>query len=71
MEELVKLVSQRTGLSDDMARKAIDTVVDYISNKVPPIAGLIHNALGVASGAAKQTGEDKPQDTASNLLSRI
>ena len=49
MEELVKLVSQKTGLSKDMAKVAVDTVVGYLKDKLPdPIAGQVD---GVLSGA--------------------
>ena len=35
MEELTKLVAQKTGLSDEMAKVAVDTVIDYLKDKLP------------------------------------
>ncbi len=46
MNELVKLVSQKTGLSEEMARVAVETVVNYLKDKLPaPIAGQIDSVL--------------------------
>ena len=40
MEELVKLVSKKTGISEDAAEKAVKVVLDYLKDKLPaPIAG--------------------------------
>lgn len=52
MEELVKLVSEKTGLSAEIARTAVETVVDYLKKKLPaPIAGQIDSVLGGGGGA--------------------
>lgn len=59
MDELVKLVSQKTGLPDDKARMAVQTVIDYLKKKLPaPVAGQIDAALsgGGVAGAAKSLG---------------
>jgi hypothetical protein len=46
MDELVKLVSQKTGLSEEMSKVAVDTVVGYLKDKLPaPIAGQIDSVL--------------------------
>jgi uncharacterized protein (DUF2267 family) len=36
MDELVNLVTQKTGLSQDDARKAVEVVVNALKNKLPP-----------------------------------
>ncbi len=47
MDELIKLVSQKTGLSEDRAKVAVDTVVGYLKDKLPdPIAAQIDSVLG-------------------------
>ncbi len=61
MDELVKMVSQKTGLPDDKARMAVQTVIDYIKKKLPgPVAGQIDSVLhGGGAGladAAKNLG---------------
>ena len=46
MNELVELVSQKTGLSEEMSRKAVTTVIAYLKDRLPaPIAGQIDNVL--------------------------
>ena len=52
MDELIKLVTQKVGLSADQAKQAIDTVMGFLMEKLPaPIAGQIKSALE-GSGAA-------------------
>jgi len=51
MEELVKRVSERTGLSEDKAKTAVETVVGFLKERLPaPIAGHIDSALEHAGG---------------------
>ena len=35
MDELVKLVSQKTGLSEQMAKTAVETVIGFLKDKLP------------------------------------
>ena len=57
MDELVKLVSQKTGLSEEMAKTAAETVVGFLKEKLPaPITKQIDSVLGGA-GAAKSVGD--------------
>ena len=47
MKELVKLVSQKTGLSEDISRVAVETVISYLKQKLPALAaGQIDSLLG-------------------------
>lgn len=52
MEELVKLVSQKTGIPADQARQAVEVVIKFLKEKLPaPIAGQIDALLsGSAAG---------------------
>ncbi len=36
MDELVKLIAEKLGLSQDIARKAVLITADYLKNKLPP-----------------------------------
>ena len=46
MDELIKLVSEKTGLSKDMAKMAADVVVGYLKQKLPaPVASQIDGLL--------------------------
>jgi hypothetical protein len=67
MEELIKQVTERTGITESQARTAIDTVMGYMRDKLPASAsGMIDGVLGggadVAGGVA---------DTAQNVLGGI
>lgn len=46
MEELAKLVSQKTGLGHDQALAAVKVVIDFLKAKLPaPIAGEVDAVL--------------------------
>ena len=52
MDELIKLVSQKTGLPPDKAKTAVDTVINFLKGKLPAsIAGQIDAIL--AGGSMK------------------
>jgi hypothetical protein len=51
VDELIKMVSEKTGLSDEMAKVAVDTVIGFLKDKLPaPIAGQIDAVLGGGEG---------------------
>lgn len=46
MDELVQQVSERTGLSEEISRKAAEAVLAILKEKLPaPIAGQIDNFI--------------------------
>ena len=46
MDEIVKLVVEGTGITEDLAQKAVETVVNYLKNKLPePLSGQIEGLL--------------------------
>ena len=46
MDELVKLVVKKTGISEDQARRAVDTVLQFIKQRLPaPLASQIDGLL--------------------------
>lgn len=52
MEELVKLVVEKTGINEEQARGAVTTVVNFLKEKLPaPISGQI-DALLAGSGVS-------------------
>jgi hypothetical protein len=55
MDELIKQVTAKAGISEDQARKAIDTVTGFLKDKLPaPIGGQIDNLMsgeGAVGGA--------------------
>lgn len=47
MNELVRLVAQKTGLSEEMARTAVETVIGFIKQRLPaPLAAQLEGVLG-------------------------
>jgi hypothetical protein len=57
MDELVTLVSDKTGLSEEKARIAVRTVVGYLEVKLPPpVAGQIRSVLGGAGAPRVRAG---------------
>ena len=57
MDELVKLVSQKTGLSKEVAKTAVEAVVGFLKKELPaPIAEQIDSVLSGA-GPAKSVGD--------------
>jgi hypothetical protein len=58
MEELIKQVTSKTGISEDQARTAVTTVLGFLKDKLPaPIAGQLDNVIG-GGGAAGSTAGD-------------
>jgi len=57
MEQLVKLVQEKTGLSEEMARMAVETVIGYLKTKMPaPMSGQIDALLQDGEGSADVSG---------------
>ena len=53
MEELVKQVVERTGISHEQAQTAVTTVLGFLKQRLPePLAGQLDGLLGGAAGAA-------------------
>ena len=64
MEELIRQVTERTGITDAQARTAIDTVMGYMRDKLP--ASMSGTFDGVLGGGANVAGG--VADTAQNVL---
>ena len=53
MDELIKQVVERTGISESQAQTAVTTVLGFLKTRLPePIAGQLDGLLGGAAGAA-------------------
>jgi uncharacterized protein (DUF2267 family) len=59
MDELIKQVVSKTGISEDQARTAVTTVLGFIKDKLPaPIASQIDNAMtGEGGGVGGTLGD--------------
>ncbi|MBU0491703.1 MAG: DUF2267 domain-containing protein [Chloroflexi bacterium] len=54
MDELVKLVAKKTGLSEDLSKKAVEVVIAYLKAKLP--APLDSQIDAVLSGGGQVEG---------------
>jgi hypothetical protein len=53
MDELVKQVAERTGISESQAQTAVTTVLGFLKTRLPePLAGQLDGLIGGAAGAA-------------------
>jgi uncharacterized protein (DUF2267 family) len=59
MDELIKQVSSKAGISEDQARSAVNAVAEFVKARVPaPIAGQIENAMsGEGGGLGGSVGD--------------
>ncbi len=47
MDELIKLVTQKAGISEKQAKQAVETVMGFLKDKLPgPIASQVQGVLG-------------------------
>ena len=47
MDELIKQVTQKAGISESQAKKAVETVMGFLKDKLPaPIASQVEGLLG-------------------------
>jgi len=54
VDEMVKAVAQRTGLSEEQSRQAAQAVLDYLATKLP--APVAEQVKAVASGTMPNMG---------------
>lgn len=69
MDELVKMISKKTGLSPEMSQTVVKMVLDYVKKKAPMIAPQIdllvsnsstaENAVKAISGLLGKKGKNK------------
>jgi hypothetical protein len=62
MEELIRQVTERTGISEEQARTAVQTVLGYLQNNLPAgisqqLGGLLGGGGGAGGGIAGGVGD--------------
>jgi hypothetical protein len=58
MDELIKRITEKTGISEDQARSAVNMVSGFLKEKLPaPIAGQVDNVLSGAGGVTDTLGQ--------------
>ena len=57
MDDLIKLVTKKAGISEGQAKAAVETVLGFLKERLPgPIAGQIDTVLG-GGGGLGQAGD--------------
>ncbi|HZI17944.1 MAG TPA: hypothetical protein VEY09_05045 [Pyrinomonadaceae bacterium] len=57
MDQLIKQVVERTGISEDQARTAVQTVLGFVKDRLPgPIASQVESVVGGGAGGGGLTG---------------
>ncbi len=59
MEQLIKLVSEKTGISSDQAKGAVDTVLGFLKDKIPGIGGQLDGLMSGNLGGLADMAKDK------------
>lgn len=62
MNEIIKMVAAKTGLSESMAKSAVDVVVSQLKSKLP---------AGIGSQIESFLGDDNSSDSSGNPLSGL
>lgn len=74
MDELIKMVSDKTGIGIDKAQDAVNTVMSFLKDKLPgPIGDQIESVIGGTSQAAHAEGSgfmSDVKDKASEIFGR-
>lgn len=57
MNEIIQRLIEKTGLPEDKAAAAVETVVGFLKEKLPsPVASQIDSLMGMGTGATDQLG---------------
>jgi len=58
MDELIRRITEKTGISEDQARSAVNMVAGFLKEKLPaPLAGQVDNVLGGGAGMTDTLGD--------------
>jgi hypothetical protein len=58
MNELIKQLREKTGLNEDQAKRAAETVIHFLKERVPAISGQLDSVIsGSAGDIAKGAGQ--------------
>lgn len=57
LDGIIKMVAEKTGLNEMMAKVAVDTVIGQLKDQLPaPIAGALNGVIGGGESAKKDDG---------------
>ena len=58
MEELIKMVTQKVGISESQAKSAVETVVSFLKDKMPGIGNQVESFIKGNAGSAGNMVDD-------------
>ena len=61
MQELITRLTEKAGITNEQAAKAVETIKDFVKEKFPMMAGAVDNLLGAneaSAAAATSTGSE-------------
>jgi hypothetical protein len=56
MNELVERLKNNAGLTDEQAKKVLETIKDFVTEKFPMLAGAVDNLLGSTGNSPDPLG---------------
>jgi hypothetical protein len=59
MEQLIKLVSEKSGITPEQAKSAVDTVLGFLKDKIPGIGGQLEGLTSGNLGGVADMAKDK------------
>lgn len=70
MENIIKTISEKAGISETQAKFATETLVSFLKNKMPGgIGGQVETFLKLSSGTTEGIGE-KVKEKISNVMGK-
>ena len=73
MQELIDKLTEKAGISEEQAQKAIHTIKDFIKEKFPMLAGAVDNFLpgSAASTETVKTAGNAATAETGNMMDKI
>ncbi|MDR1810380.1 MAG: hypothetical protein LBR34_08260 [Prevotella sp.] len=71
MQDIIKVVAQKTGLSESMAKVAVDTVLSLVKEKLPDsVGGILDSFVGTSATSAttKKSSTKKDDNPLGDIL---
>jgi hypothetical protein len=68
MEELIKMVSQKVGISESQAKSAVDTIVSFLKDKMPGGLGSQVESFINGNSSSVENAVDGLKEKASGLF---
>jgi nucleoid DNA-binding protein len=68
MEELIKMVTQKVGISESQAKSAVDTIVSFLKDKMPAGIGSQVESFIKGSSSSAENVVDGLKEKASGLF---